>query len=564
MKMKNKLLLILSIFTASTMLFAQEDDQISLPDVTTEVASESLVAEIEVMPSFEDVLEFTEDSTEIVPQLPDVQIQEKTVATEVVNTAEKSIYAEGKVGGGYPNIFLGDFSIYRLNGNSPFNLSFKHDSVSGFEGNSLVNGYFDRQTSMAFDKEVIYKDFLIDFGGSYETLGNGFQNKVDNISAINSNTILGYSKFNWSLPYGFTLGANLDFDFYDRYEDIVNPNGIKFEKLDWINPGVLFDVSPGITAKWEGHGFTANFSGTYWYNKDFSSNFIVTDTLSDGTTITPNEINSSHRGEFLFGLKWVRKDFDVYASVAAVIGSQLNIDGNGYIVPFTVGMNYSFPTYFSNRNPLISVEGGLNSYRNSVMELEKKYKFTGASVMPTETSDWYGKIKLSIPLKENFTGSAEGEYRQTAFRNGTWTPLYNSENLVNGIYGYDCREIQFLTTNFEVTFHQKIFSATLGWHSNWMDVPALESSQMLKLLFSFQNYDSKMGINIYGNLFFGDAETVMQPVFGLEGFIRITPALRIVVNVDDAIQLFSNQQRTYAGQYDDRGGSASILLKFFF
>ena len=56
----------------------------------------------------------------------------------------------------------------------------------------------------------------------------------------------------------------------------------------------------------------------------------------------------------------------------------------------------------------------------------------------------------------------------------------------------------------------------------------------------------------------------VDPVINLECFARLTSAVRIVGSVEDIVKLLKGEQRIYAGQYAARGGTAKIMLKFFF
>jgi hypothetical protein len=58
-----------------------------------------------------------------------------------------------------------------------------------------------------------------------------------------------------------------------------------------------------------------------------------------------------------------------------------------------------------------------------------------------------------------------------------------------------------------------------------------------------------------------DIET---PFINAEGFVRITPAVRAILSINDIVKLYKGETRSYAGKYAARGGSATVLLKFFF
>jgi hypothetical protein len=167
-----------------------------------------------------------------------------------------------------------------------------------------------------------------------------------------------------------------------------------------------------------------------------------------------------------------------------------------------------------------------------------------------------------VPLKESFTGSYDIEYRGTAFNNGVWEPSYDAATLTSGLYGYTQTNRQLLKTDFNLSYHYGIFSVKAGWQSNWLYVPVLESPQALTAAITLQSNDSAWGTELSTAVFISNEVT--DPVINFECFARLTSAVRIVGSVEDIVKLLKGEERIYAGQYAARGGTAKILLKFFF
>ena len=95
------------------------------------------------------------------------------------------------------------------------------------------------------------------------------------------------------------------------------------------------------------------------------------------------------------------------------------------------------------------------------------------------------KFDLTLPLKSSFTGNAVLDFRKTAFDNGRFMPVYSDDALCYGMYGYELSNVTMFSTEFNIAYHYKLLSLTAGWHSNWIDVPVLESPQMILLNASF-------------------------------------------------------------------------------
>ena len=77
-----------------------------------------------------------------------------------------------------------------------------------------------------------------------------------------------------------------------------------------------------------------------------------------------------------------------------------------------------------------------------------------------------------------------------------------------------------------------------------------------------QEENTKWGVNSSFELPIN--ESVETPIVGAEGFVRVTPSVRAILSINDLIKLFKGETRTYAGKYEARGGSATLLLKFIF
>lgn len=528
-----------SVLTAQVQSAEQESEEIELPEVTTVISGESVKAGLDSLPDFNDVLEEPSDSGNVVPVLPDVDLQSgEADASSSGQANNKNIYAEGQLGGGFPSLFKGDFSVYRQDEN-PFTLSFHHNAQAGFADKALTQGYNTRDTSMSVERTRIIKNLNFTYGGLYESVGNGLQNKVSNISNIDNDSVSANTSFKWTLPKGFTLGTGVNGDFYKRYADITYAE--EYWVPLWVQDVTSFDFEPSVFASWAGHGVNIDFTGNYWFGQ-----------------LRPASKKTYNRGDFGLNLGWTGEKVHLYGDVAVVFGSTVDEKA---LPPFCAGIEASLPVSFANRKFAFGLEGGLASERNNINELEKKYRFTGFAEMPTETSAWYGKMDLSIPVKSSFTCNFGADFRTTAFGNGSWIPAYSAEP-VCGVYSFENRNITCFTSDINFTYLYKFLTVAAGWHSNWMDVPALEPQQLLMLNLSVQTEESKMGANLLVKL--GIEDKAQIPVINLDGFFRVTPAVRIVLAAEDVIELCTGKGRTYAGQYVAEGGNVSVLVKFFF
>lgn len=528
-----------SVFWTFPMLFLipLSAQNIELPEVTTVITGESVTAGSDALPSFENVIVTPQNSEKESILLPEITVSSNSIQKKSdEDYYKKDIFAEGKIGGGFPTLFTGEFSVFRTTTDSPFKIFFSYDSAVGYSGKNLTDGFSDQTVNLFIEKKYSSKNFNWDFGGGYNDFSNGLQNQETNISKLNQNKYFGNVDFSYDFQKNVTLGAHFDMDFYNRYADTIN---FKFPSA------AVLSLSPNIYADWSGYGFETSILAEYLFENEIQ-NVIYGD--------------ANNRGEISAIVKWKNDLFTVDSSVGVIFGNK--IGKQNVLVPFSLGVNACFPVYFSNRKVGIYAQGGLESFENRVSKLEQEFKFSSISVMPFETSNWYGKTGFSIPLKESFTGSADFTFKTTAFSNGRLQPVYKKTSMNNGLYGFVCQNITQFASNIEFSYHYKIFSVTGGWKSNWLDVPVLENTHQIFVNLNFQSENSKWGAELQ---FIQPLEfDYVDSFVNFEGFVKLTSAVRAVISLQDIVKLVKAEPRIYCGDYYGRGGTATFLLKFFF
>ena len=519
---------------------AAEENQIELPDLTTVVSGSNQQEDFAPAPDFDDVLELPFNSGDVVPVLPSASEGNEADVINATNDAmQKDIYAEGTIGGGYPASFTGDFEISRLYGADPFKISFAHESSAGYAGHNLASGYNNHSTVIGVEKDFIRKKLRWGFSGHYEDLGNGFQSRVESIAANNQDAVGLSANFLWSLPNDFTLSFIAGSEFYYRFADITHNSSKSFEVPKWIKNTSRVTADPELKISWFHNGFEISFDALY--------NLEAWD-------------NVSNRGEFGLDFAWHNEKIKFYANAGVVVGNY--IGDNSVIAPFTLGFETNLPVYFSDRELNLTLCGGLASERNTTAQLERTYKFSGLENLSSETSDWYGKASLLVPLKTSFTGTIAAGLYHTAFGNGVWTPDYdNSTSLVSGLYTYSPKNRNELYTDFAFTWKYKLFAATAKYHANWLENPVLENKHTIDVNLALQSQKGLWGASVETAYILDSSD---KPVISLEGYVQASSAVRIVLSVNDMLKLLGAEERSYAGQYAGSSGNASLFVKFLF
>ena len=532
---KRNVVFIASLIFITSGLAAQN---IELPEVTTVISGDAEKAEKDALPDFSDVLELPSGSGGVEPELPGVESAGKPeIAASPLPKSEKSVYAEGLIGGGYPMFFTGNISVFRSVGESPFRFNFEHNSALGYSNHSLIDNFSDRETKLEIKKSYKKNNVSWSAGGTYKSCADGLQGNVNSngqtISLFNRDTYSAEGAASYSFANGFMLGTSADVVFYNRYAE---QPCVAIPTLSYSQ------ITPSAFVKWQGHGFDVGLDATYAFTTELHEELAF---------------QNGHRGQFGAHLEWKNDFVKLYGNTAAIVGNLIN--DNAVIVPFTVGVDSSFPVYFANRRFSILAEGGIKTEKAALNELEEKYKFAEINWNAPETSDWYGKLAFTIPLKTAFTGSASLEYRQTAYGNKTLEPDYSSSD---PIYKFYETSHQLFITDFVLSYHYEDFTFNTEWRSNWMDVPALETYQLVNFALNWQDNKSRYGADLSVTLPINSE--VETPVINAEAFVRLTSSVRAILSVNDIVKLYTGEPRYYAGKYVARGGSAVVLLKFFF
>ncbi len=519
---------------------ASSESQIELPDLTTVVAGGQEADDFAPPPSFEDVLDIPYDSGDLVPVLPAVSGADETGVISAGNQSDqKDIYAQGQIGGGYPASFTGDFEIARLYGADPFKISFTHNSAAGFASHNLADGYKEALTSITLEKDFIRKNIRWGISGLYEDRSNGLQSMVEGISAYNQDSAGLSGNLLCSLPKDFYLGFNLDSLFYFRFSDLTKPAAAGTEVPQWIKNTSRVTVDPKLEVSWIHNGFDISFDASY--------------NLEAWSEV-------SNRGQIDLNFSWENDKIKLFADAGLVFGN--TIGDNTVIPPFAVGLETWLPVYFSDRKLNLSLSGGLESKRYTASELEKSFKFSGMEKQAAETSDWFGRADLLVPLKSSFTGNVAVGYSRTAFGNGVWTPDYLDESLTCGLYGFSSKNRNQLFTDFAFTWKYKLFAATAKYHANWIDIPVLENKHTISVSLAVQSQKGLWGATLNTAYLLDAADN--KPEIDLEAYVQAASAVRIVLSVNDLLKLLGAEERHYAGQYAANSGKAMLLVKFLF
>lgn len=561
--------LILAAFPLGAQSASGAQKEIALPEVTTVVSGDTLTAGKEAIPDFSSVLPTEESGRIELPTLEQVQppaaVPSVSVTTAEAAAAEKNVYAEGQIGGGYPFLFLGDFSMYRATGDAPFSVTFRHRSSEDFARKKASDGFFSRNTAVTAEKAFKSTSAQNDFYAAYDTAAYGLQSHSTAFFDMVSHTISASESSAFELKDGWHLAFGADGNWYNRYGGTSNVgavydadgNSLDFDIIGVRARTTVLDVSPQLGFGWQNERVAVDFRASYLLqsNVDDGENFVKLDHAFYR--------NVSHRGEWGLYADYKTTAVTLHGDVSLVAGTAI---GTPLVLfPFTLGADMRIPyAKDDERVVLLSVAGGLSSVQQTVRALEKAYRFAYSAALPQETSDWFCKGSLSIPFAADvFTVSASAEYRKSAFDNGVWTVDYTgAREADSGLYWlYQDTRTDFASA-LNAVFEKDGRRFSAGWEAHWLDIPALCERHSMRFELSREGERFALGAS-YKQALGKDSDKT--PDVAAFASLRVSPTLRLALETNDIVKLLSNKTRAFAhSDYAAESGNAAFVVKFQF
>ena len=524
--------------------------QVVLPDVTTTVEGDQVNVADEANPDFSNLNPQSLDAKEVLPELPDSN--SSSVGDELSSPgkggAEKEVYAEGHLGGGFPGFFTGAFQLYKDSLSNPFTLNFSHLTNNGYGLKTASQGYFTNSTNFDGKKQISGKNMDINIQGAFSSSDIGLQQKSDAFYDISNQTISTFDTVEWSFPLGFGLFLSNDLIWYSRY------SGIKDEGLSYIpqeaEASTIYE-SPYLRATWSNSTVSLGLGGGYNFQHLFTS-------AND-----PSCLLSIHRGTFGGDFAWNNDIVGIDAAFNFVVGNTIGSNAN-FLVPFHLAFSGQWPVSYASVPLRFTVEGGLKSELYLFSQLEKDYSYAKMYELATDQSDWYGQLSAEIPVAQIFTMDAKVLFMQTAFGNGVWSADYSAAN-ANNVYEFTQTERTLLDTELSGTFAWSMFDISVDWKSHWFYVPSNDYQLSVGAALDVNPDSGLWGAKIEVREAFAANSQDLLPFVNLSAYCRMTKSMRIALELNDVIKLVTGGQRYYYGsEYNISAGSAALLLKFYF
>ncbi|MDY4901670.1 MAG: hypothetical protein SO116_02205 [Treponema sp.] len=532
----------------------KSEEKIILPEVTTTVSGDSLTAGKDAVPDFTSILP-VQDENPPLPKLPGVKSSDTYSEPEADLTvaADKQIYAQGLIGGGFPGYFTGDFSVYKSSGAEPFLLRFSHLSQNGYGKHSARDGYFDSTTTLRGEKIFSVKNTMWNLSASYDRTTYGLQNKSPAFYEMNYQTVETSDFVRWFLPKGFSLALGFDGQWYNRYAGVPENSVDVILKQEENSDIITFN--PSFESQWGNTNFNVFFDTSYTLEFLNDSEFVKYGSEEK------NDVSSISRADFILGGSWTGKNLYIALKGGVAAGTEM---GDNSVIPLAEASfegKWNMPSM--DRLLFVNVKGGIDSRLSLCSDLEKDFNFTTQTFLPYETSDWFAMINMTIPAGSKITIEGTSEFRKTAFNNGVWEADYDSP-LYTKVYEFKQIDRSILTSKVNLSYLWKIFTVDFSWKSNYFHVPSNDYRNTFGATLSFQSETGKWGFE--ASAFEAvDKDADLCPVINVSGFIKLRDAIRFSLEIDDGVKLISRSGRDYGNSmYIKNSGSAKLLVKFFF
>ncbi|WP_147616049.1 hypothetical protein [Treponema pectinovorum] len=548
--------ILLQAFFISAQNQSSQGEEIELPDVTTVVAGTVLTAGKDSIPDYSKIIPNENDSEFALPKFESKKQNEDISGTSSQDENEKSVYAEGKIGGGFPFYFTGDFSVYRTTGNSPFAINFFHENAEGFVSKDVEDGFFYRNTKIDLKKQFFREKSEYDFSAFYKNDDRGFQLKSTSFTDYLKNNFGGEAFASWKLTNDWNLSAKLNSSYYSRY-GTTYPGAVSLND-DFQKSAKIFSISPEIDFGLKKSNFALNFSAKY----QSQLNMKDSGTLQKAAYATSAE--STHRANLGIDFAWTDENVKLFGAVSAVVGT--SIGNHNFLIPFILGTQFNLKTPLSSRSAIFKIQGGIDSFLTLASILEEKNPYSVLPSLPSEQSDWYANFYASLPVKDFFDFDLNAEFRKTAFDNGFWQANYSDSTTLLASGFYRLQQTNRTDFNSEAIFKFSLeqLRFSVGWKSYWLDVPYIEEGQALKGEFFYGAKDSAWEFGASLKQFFA-SESDKTPVLDMNASLKASPSIRLALEATDIIKLILNRSRAFASsEYVLDSSHIKMLVKFQF
>ncbi len=469
-------------------------------------------------------------------------------------------YAGGNIilGGNY----VGNVTVVDDVASAPFKFFLNNDTNSTSVGSLLFKDWarsygswketYSTMTNVGVTQGFSVENFDFLFTGKFNSFkfeGAGVLNNLaSNIELLNLDTGMETSIV-WNLPYNFKVAGNFN-AYYKSIEGSVrdDSSGAASLAVEFTKKNTF--VNSIFSASWTDRIVSMGIDTKFDF--DWFQGF-------------------AFRGQALFNLGFNGERGGVNFMGGAAMGNMMG--QNQILVPVALADIHAKPLIKSTgREFVLSIVGGIDSYKDSVYTLEDKYEFTFADSDTEETTDYMGKIYFQIPFGQSVTVDLGAEYRQTAFNNNYYYPNYagagsTGDGLVRIIRNDDGSKNMRLKSLFSFAYEYDALKVNANWQSNWLSLLPCEYGQSIALKVQMQTFDEKTGFSaeIIENFTPGRSDAMGYiPKLNLGVFYSFSDHIKVNAEYADLVYSFMGGMRSVAETGFTEKSYLRVLFNFSF
>jgi hypothetical protein len=470
-----------------------ELEDLSVESVAGSIPQDELIPPEFELPRFEGAVQISETEARIA--LP--------LLEEGARTEEASgLVAEGVLGAGTRNHFLGSVALYRFEKYPEGKLLFSHEVMDGFTGEAPGSGYNSREDSISG---------MVRFPGnrtSFE-LGGAFQDD----------------------EYGLQ-GEGL---YYSRVRHLTQGEaGVEFQPGDHL----LLDAQ--VTGSASSRLLTQSESAV----PPAPPSERLTEYLmgaSAGVTLTYDRFYAGLSPRYLYRDAGENYDYDLHrfqltGSAGVQLGASSRLDGDvswfwsgetGHLFPFDVGLQFYPNDLFSIRS---SIGYAVNEY--NLWDILTGYPYGQIPDTLRDDHGWYFSFGGHVNVARAWVLSADMrvmDHQSIPNPTGVQDPG-------TGLYPIEYDEMLTLTTEAGLRYNgSSNFSTYFSLVSELLDSPRFIPDHQLGAELSWKSTNERFGGSLDATLLLGTERASEIPVLDAEGFFRVTESITASAALEDML-----------------------------
>lgn len=498
---------------------------------------------------------------------------ENPLAGIAINTVP-GMTGSASIGAGFPGAVSADFSFTRTASDFPLiAISFSHDAVDGYSGESAGSGYFDRLTEFSAAISRVSPDSpglgVSPFGWfantSFVDRSYGFQGQSSRYFDL-ARRDAAWSVGARAIPIGsspFALSVTGDGSVYSSYAEGEGPgSSTTSSSVPAASPDPMladatgYYLSPLVAVSFAHEQFSAELAGRYGYE-------------------TAGGLDELHDGEGSLALGYRISGARLSASVGLAGDSE-----DRAVMPFSLGLSWGASDSKAVPDSAISfagislrefhLSGGIDWKRISFYSLswiEPLADYRGLSVY---AADWNAKAGFTLaPVGRTglaaalspLTFGVDAEYRRSLPGHGTL--VVTDELDPSALVAVERVDRSSFVTTADARWKGDGFTAKTGWSGEWLDRLHRESLQSLTcgLEVFDRTKEKKWKTGIDASFALDRAEV---PVLSASGTVYPVRNFSIGFSLDDAISLSTGKARVRNGLYRERSGTLKLSAGIYF